>query len=154
MPKRAVQARKPAFRPSRARALTLLGGTRAEILVSLCGERLTALELAQHFGVSSNAIRTHLNALRQADLVGYTTEIRGVGKPTHVYELTIDGQYLLSSAYAPAVDALLHIARAQLGPRADDVVRQAGRLLANGSSARSRPKGTEARAQACAELLR
>jgi DeoR family transcriptional regulator, suf operon transcriptional repressor len=132
--------------------LALLGETRGRILVMLCSRRLTANELAAELGVTSTAIRTHLAVLRDANLVRYATESRGVGKPTHVYELTTEGQYWLSSAYAPALDTLLRAARARLGRAADAMLREAGRQLANGNASR---KTSVARgAQRCVEILR
>jgi DeoR family transcriptional regulator, suf operon transcriptional repressor len=126
---------------------------RGEILVALCSRRLTAVELATRFDVTSNAIRTHLAALRAADLVRYTTEVRGVGKPTHVYELTAAGQDLLSTAYAPALGTLLRAIRLTVGSRVDAILHEAGRQLANGQAKRDRATSVDARVRECVELL-
>lgn len=140
---------------SLAGASSLLGTARGQILSELCGRRLTAIELAERFSVSSSAIRPQLSALHGAHLVRYESESRGVGKPTHVYELTPEGQYLLSRAYAPALVSLLRAVRALVGSRIDDVLRDAGRELA---SARGRPVDRTAsmmsKAESCAALLR
>src|SRR3954469_17560930 len=115
MPKHDPRDKNPARDNDVSGATSLLGSARGQILSELCGRRLTATELAERFSVSSNAIRTHLAALRHARLVRYVTESRGVGKPTHVYELTHQGQYLLSRAYAPVLTHVLRAARGQLG---------------------------------------
>lgn len=139
--------------------LTAVGGARGDILSELCGRRLTALELAERFSITSSAIRGHLTELRKSGLVRYRTEVRGVGKPTHVYELTREGQYLLSSAYVPALAALLRAANARLGDRVNDLLRDAGRALveANRPAAERRPaqrRSLRASAEECAALLR
>src|SRR5919199_1212620 len=89
---------------------SLLGTTRGRVLSELCGRSLTAQQLAEQFAISSNAVRTHLGALRTAHLVRYRSERRGVGKPTHVYELTPEAEYLLSRAYAPTLVQVLRAA--------------------------------------------
>ena len=85
----------------------------------------------------------------------HETETRGVGKPTHVYELTPEGQYLLSRAYAPALSYVLQAARARDGDRVDELLRDAGRKLA---SARAPHRGRNAslrhKAENCAAMFR
>lgn len=149
------EAGRQSTRPRRANApAQMLGGARGEILSALCGKRLTAVELADRFSITSTAVRAHLNELRSSGLVRYRTEVRGVGKPTHVYELTPEGQYLLSSAYVPVLVNLLHTVDAHLGDSAIDVIRDAGRSLAEASVSPARRQSLRARAEQCAELLR
>jgi DeoR family suf operon transcriptional repressor len=155
MPKYRPARRKPTESRGHDGAASLLGDARGQILAKLCGCRLTAIELAEQFSVSSNAIRAHLDVLRRAALVRYQTESRGVGKPTHVYELTPEGQYVLSRAYAPALSYLLRAARAHLGDRIDDMLRDAGRILAiEGSPRAARNASLRSRAESCTALLR
>ena len=132
----------------------MLGGARGEILSALCGKRLTAVELADRFSITSTAVRAHLNALRSTGLVRYRTEVRGVGKPTHVYELTPEGQYLLSSAYVPVLVNVLRVLGARLGDGASDLIRDAGRSLADARNSPPAPRSLRAKAEQCAELLR
>ena len=133
----------------------LLGTARGQILSELCGHRLTALELAERFSVSSNAVRTHLTALERDRLVRHASETRGVGKPTHVYELTPEGQYLLSRAYAPALAYILRAAQHRIAGRLDDVLRDAGRELAAARiPSASKRASLRSRAEECAEILR
>ncbi|MFL5607026.1 MAG: helix-turn-helix domain-containing protein, partial [Gemmatimonadaceae bacterium] len=85
----------------------VFGEPRGRLLTELCGHPQTATELAERVRTSSNAVRVHLDALREAGLVAFTVERRGVGKPTHVYALTEAAEYVLSAAYAPALRAIL-----------------------------------------------
>ena len=148
MPKDARDRREPA-------AAHLLGTTRTQILSELCGRGLTATELAERFSVSSNAIRTHLGALRSASLVRYRRETRGVGKPTHVYELTPEGEFLLSRAYAPALRYVLGAMREAAGDHLAEIVRAAGRRLARESDPhRAKDSSIRRRSETCAALLR
>src|SRR5205823_1108627 len=155
MPKNSRERGNRTARESLAGASSVLGRAQGQILSELCGRRLTAIELAARFSVSSSAIRPHLSALHGAHLVRYESESRGVGKPTHVYELTPEGQYLLSRAYAPVLVSVLRAVRALVGSRIDDALRDAGRDLA---SARGQPVDRTAsmmsKAESCAALLR
>src|SRR5439155_9760701 len=93
----------------------ILGEPRGRLLSALCGRPQTAAELAKGVETSANAVRVHLDALSEAGLVDYSVERRGVGKPTHVYSLTVEAEYLLSRAYAPALAALIEALRARNG---------------------------------------
>ena len=138
-----------------AGAASLFGNARGQILSVLCGRRLTASELAERFAISSNAIRTHLSALHGVGLVRYEPESRGVGKPTHVYELTPEGQYLLSRAYAPALASVLRAARARVPDGIDAILRDAGRALASVDVPHGAGKTSlRAKAERCAAILR
>jgi len=108
----------------------VLGEPRGRLLTELCGHPKTAVELARQVGTSSNAVRVHLEGLRTAGLVAYRVERRGVGKPTHVYSLTSDAEYLLSSAYGPALQALLDTLHLRLNHDFAPMVRGAGESLA------------------------
>jgi len=93
-----------------ATSLTLAGfkGMRSDILVVLRKEQpLTMRALADHFGLTANALRRHLTELVDAGLVVYRREIRGQGAPTFAYSLSDAGEALFPRAYIdPLVDAL------------------------------------------------
>jgi predicted ArsR family transcriptional regulator len=110
----------------------MLAGTRGKILARLCEANATAVDLAQQFGISANAIRLHLRALEEHGLVGYRVVRRGVGKPTHLYELSADAGRLMSRAYIPVLHHLLSTwqRRVDAGEMLE-VLQQAGRALAN-----------------------
>lgn len=109
---------------------SILGEARGRLLTTLCGHPATAAELAERVGTTGNAVRVHLGALRDAGLVEFHVERRGVGKPTHVYSLTAAAEYLLSSAYAPALRAMLDTLREELDGGAESWLRKAGAALA------------------------
>jgi predicted ArsR family transcriptional regulator len=155
MPKNARKQRKPVALESLPGTASLLGTSRGQILSELCGHRLTALELAERFSVSSNAVRTHLTALESERLVRHAAETRGVGKPTHVYELTPEGQYLLSRAYAPVLASVLQAVQKRVAGRLDDVLRDAGRGLASARvPSAGKTSSPKIGAEKCAEILR
>jgi DeoR family transcriptional regulator, suf operon transcriptional repressor len=137
-----------------AGAFNLLGTARGQILSELCGQRLTAIEVAKRFRISSNAARMHLSGLREAGLVRYDAVSRGVGKPTHVYELTAAGQYFVSRAYAPALSLVIGAIRARGPAIADEIVREAGRALASAQGDVGEPGNLERRAKRCVAILR
>jgi predicted ArsR family transcriptional regulator len=107
----------------------VLGEPRGRILSQLCGQPQTAGELAERLGTSSSAVRVHLEALRDAGLVEYSIARRGVGKPTHVYSLTASAETLLSSAYVPALQALIDTLRHRNNERFTRTLREAGATL-------------------------
>ena len=107
----------------------LLGEARVRLLDHLCGSPQTATELGSKLGISANATRMHLDGLQRAGLVDYRVERRGVGKPTHVYSITVSAGYLLSAAYAPTLNAVLKAATSRLNGRLTPVLREAGRTL-------------------------
>jgi predicted ArsR family transcriptional regulator len=108
----------------------VFGESRGRLLAELCHHPRTALELSELVGTSGNAVRVHLDALRAAGLVDFTVERRGVGKPTHVYTLTAAAEYLLSSAYAPALRAILATLRTQRDAELAAWLHEAGGTLA------------------------
>jgi predicted ArsR family transcriptional regulator len=119
----------------------VLGETRGRILGELCGQPQSAIELAEHLRISSNAIRVHLEGLRDAGLVDYTVARRGVGKPTHVFALTATAERLLSAAYAPTLQALVDTLRTRLNGGFEPMLRATGvallqRLRAQGGASK------------------
>jgi predicted ArsR family transcriptional regulator len=135
-----------------AQADALLGSTRARILSDLCGQSLTAQEIADRFGITSNAVHLHLAELGKARLVRYHSERRGVGKPVHVFELAPEGKFMLSRAYAPALTHVLAVARSSSGDLAE-MLRAAGRKFASESAPVPKTEDLGGRLEACASLL-
>src|SRR5829696_8101507 len=115
----------------------ILGESRGRLLAELCGRPATAVELAERVGTSSNAVRVHLTALREAGLVEFRVERRGVGKPSHSYSLTAAAEYFLSSAYAPALRAMLETLREELDGGLTPWLHRAGAALARQQPART-----------------
>jgi len=126
----------------------VLGDARGRLLTELCAQPQTAVELADHVGTSANAVRVHLESLRDAGLVDYEIVRRGVGKPAHVYSLTSVGEQLMSTAYAPVLQEILNTLRARMNGEFAPLLRDAGDSLAR----RTRPdastrKGLETAAE-------
>jgi predicted ArsR family transcriptional regulator len=128
----------------------LLGEARGRLLTELCGKTLTAAELAIAVGTSANAVRVHLDGLRSAGLVDYRVMRRGVGKPTHGYSLTASAQYLLSTAYAPVLSALLETLRSRMNGGLRPLLTEAGQRLGKSTAA---VENDEASAEAGISLL-
>jgi predicted ArsR family transcriptional regulator len=118
------------FSKGNADIAKVLGETRWRILVELCRRHSTANELADVVGTSANAVRVHLEGLKEAGLVVFAVERRGVGKPTHVYALTSAAESLLSKAYAPVLAAILQSARERMNGGFLPMVCDAGTALA------------------------
>ena len=94
-------------------------GLKADLLVALKkAQPLTAKELGERFGLTPNALRRHLKALEEAEVVRYRREVRGVGGPVYAYSLTASGESLFPNAYADALVAALETLGAQAGPDA------------------------------------
>ncbi|HEY5492589.1 MAG TPA: helix-turn-helix domain-containing protein [Gemmatimonadaceae bacterium] len=140
-----------------ATSLTLAGfkGMRSDILVVLRKEQpLTMRALADHFGLTANALRRHLTELVDARLVVYRREIRGQGAPTFAYSLSDAGEALFPRAYIdPLVDALESL-RAREGTEAVVALfRKRWDTMAESAMPRLVTLPLHERAQLLAELL-
>src|SRR5919112_3724371 len=95
-------------------------GLKGDLLIALKKARhpLTAKELGDRFGLTPNALRRHLKALEEAEVVRYRREVRGVGGPVYAYSLTESGESLFPNAYAEALVAALETLGAEAGPAA------------------------------------
>ncbi len=83
-------------------------GPRGMLLVALKRHgSLTAKELAEHLGLSSNAIRHHLKELEGEAVIGYRREQRGVGAPTYAWYLSPAGEALFPQRYKEVLTELL-----------------------------------------------
>jgi predicted ArsR family transcriptional regulator len=138
-----VANKKPARRSTIHR---VLGEARGRVLTELCAQPQTAVELAERVGTSANAVRVHLESLRDAGLVDYEIVRRGVGKPTHVYSLTAIGEYLTSSAYAPVLQGILDTLRSRMKADFTPLLRDVGASLASRPGSAASQKGLEAAA--------
>jgi len=94
-------------------------GLRGDVLVALKRTQpLTAAELAESFGVTTNAIRRHLKELEVEQLIEHVREQRGQGAPTHAYRLTERGQALFPRRYDKELTAVLEFLERQSGREA------------------------------------
>jgi DeoR family suf operon transcriptional repressor len=91
-------------------------GLRGDIVVELKrAQPLTAAELAECFGVTTNAIRRHLKELEVEQLIQHVREQRGQGAPTHAFRLTERGEALFPRSYDKELTAVLEFLERQSG---------------------------------------
>jgi DeoR family suf operon transcriptional repressor len=79
---------------------------------------LTARELGEHLGLSSNAIRHHLKELELEGAIRYRREQRGVGAPTFAWHLSPDGEALFPQRYKELLTEVLDLVAEQAGRQA------------------------------------
>ncbi|MEO6866263.1 MAG: ArsR family transcriptional regulator [Gemmatimonadaceae bacterium] len=106
--------------------------TRGRIVAILRRGWRSVDELATALGLTDNAVRAHIATLERDGVVAATGSRRDgtVGKPATLYGVAEGADTLFSSAYAPALSALV----AELGSRypeeLESLLRGAGRRLA------------------------
>jgi predicted ArsR family transcriptional regulator len=110
--------------------------TRGQIVVLLRRGARTVDELAAALGLTNNAVRHQLSALER-DGLARQAGVRREGdarKPSALYELPIDAEPLLSSAYPPVLTTLVAVVVDTLpARRANALLREVGRRLARGT---------------------
>jgi predicted ArsR family transcriptional regulator len=95
--------------------------TRGKIVAALRGRRgASAVDLADEFGLSPNAIRQQLVILERDGLVTGRSVRRGKTKPTVEYALTAEAEMYFPQQYDKMLNAVLREVRAQGG---DDAVK-------------------------------
>lgn len=110
--------------------------TRGRIVAILRRGWRSVDEIASSLGLTDNAVRAHIAALERDGVVAPAGARRGggVGKPATLYGVAEGADTLFSSAYAPALSALI----AELGNRHPDelesLLRGAGRRLGKPAS--------------------
>jgi predicted ArsR family transcriptional regulator len=84
------------------------GSSKDEILKLLrqCGG-MTASDLAREIGITSVAVRQHLDVLAASGLVAAATERRPIGRPRRVYSLTERADDLFPKAYHALANVIL-----------------------------------------------
>lgn len=94
-------------------------GPRGAILVALKrSASLTAKDLGDQLGLSSNAIRHHLKELETEGVIGYRREQRGLGAPTFAWHLSPAGESLFPQRYRELLTEVLDRVAAQAGRQA------------------------------------
>lgn len=108
-----------------------LAGTRAKIIDRLRRSAATPTEIAEHLGLTYNAVRAHLLSLERDGLVHSAGVRRGGTRPSALYELTPEVDDVLSRAYTPFASHLVRVLSDRL-PQAEmnEVMRAVGRRLA------------------------
>jgi DeoR family transcriptional regulator, suf operon transcriptional repressor len=124
--------RKQLLDSSRGRIVTLLRGTGG----------LTADEIASKLGLTRSAVRAQLTGMERDGLVRRAGQRRGTTRPSHVFELTLEVEQLLSSAYIPLLTSLIDtFADGLPTEQVETILRQAGKRLAGELSRGKRPAG-------------
>jgi len=129
--------------------------TRGRIVALLRRGTRTVDELADHVGMTDNAVRAHLTSLERDGLVRQegTRRPAGPGKPATLYEIHPEAEPLFSAAYSPVLTTMLDVLVDELPrARADALLREAGRRLAAGVGGRASGTATE-RVHAAAAVL-
>lgn len=94
-------------------------GPRGAILVALKrSAAVTAKDLGEQLGLSSNAIRHHLKELETEGVIGYRREQRGLGAPTFAWHLSPAGESLFPQRYRELLTEVLDRMAAQAGRQA------------------------------------
>lgn len=90
--------------------------TRGRIVEELRRRRCaSAVDLAQTFGLTANAVRQQLLVLERDGLVAERPVRRGRTKPTHEFSLTAQAESLFPQHYDKMLSAVLHEVREQYG---------------------------------------
>lgn len=114
--------------------------TRNRLVALLRRGPRTVEELAAALGLTDNAVRAHLAALEHEHVVQQAGVRRdgAVGKPATVYGIADDSSAVFSTAYSPALGAVLAELRDLMTPKqVDALLRRAGKRLATAIPARS-----------------
>ena len=87
---------------------TLTGETQSKLLGLLRRSRQTITGLAKALGLTDNAVRLHISALRCDGFVEDVGTMRDTGgKPARLYGLSREGEELFPKAYAQVLQALV-----------------------------------------------
>src|SRR5438128_2525488 len=109
----------------------LANSTRGQIITLLRRASRTVEELAQTLDLTDNAVRAHLATLERDGVVQQHGVRRGSGKPSYVYDLTPEAEYLFPKAYGPVLHQLLDVLSEQMTPGEMEIVlRKVGRNIA------------------------
>jgi predicted ArsR family transcriptional regulator len=121
----------------------LLDTTRGRIVTLLQTKPLTVEELATALGLTTNAVRAQLTAMERDGLVCRTGRRPGTTRPSHIFELTVEVEHLLSQAYIPLLSQLVHTLANRLPTKlVEALLRETGQALGEALSAGRRPSGT------------
>jgi predicted ArsR family transcriptional regulator len=68
---------------------------------------MTAAELGDLLGISTTAVRRHLDALETRKLIHHRSEQRGMGRPSHIYELTDSVKSVFEQSFHAFADEII-----------------------------------------------
>lgn len=130
--------------------------TRGRIVTALRHRHsASAVDLAEEFQLSANAIRQHLSALEREGFVTERPVRRGKTKPTFEFSLTADGERLFPQRYDVLLNAVLREVREIGGEAAvGEIFERMGQRTAAKTKVRIEGKAGEERVGAMVDLLR
>lgn len=132
-----------------------LDTTRGQIVSLLRRGVRTVEELARELRLTDNAVRNHLATLERDRIVRQegVRRTQGVGKPAVLYGVHPDAEPLFSNAYPPVLATVVDVLVDELPiERAEALLREVGRRLAQGAGGRA-SGSLEERARAAAAVL-
>ncbi|HYD51324.1 MAG TPA: hypothetical protein VEA99_01805 [Gemmatimonadaceae bacterium] len=131
-----------------------LESSRGRIVALLRRGRATIDEMSRTLELTDNAVRVQIAAMMRDGLVTRSGQRRGPTRPAALYELTPELEHLLSGAYLPLLTQLLHaVASSEPPDRVDELLRAAGRGLADVLPVHLPEGPLAARVAAASELL-
>jgi predicted ArsR family transcriptional regulator len=105
--------------------------TRGRLIMLMRSNDRTVKELATALGISTNAVRTHLDRLERDGLVHPSGTRPSTRKPNITYGLTPEAERLFPKMYVPVLRKLLDVLTDRLPARKrDEIFRTAGQRLA------------------------
>ncbi len=105
--------------------------TRGQIITLIRRSSRTVDELAQALDLTDNAIRAHLATLERDGFVKQHGVRRGSGKPSYVYDLTSEAEYLFPKSYGQVLYQLLEVLNERMtSEELEDLLRTVGRRIA------------------------
>jgi predicted ArsR family transcriptional regulator len=105
--------------------------TRGRLILLLRSGSKTVNELAAALGLTTNAVRTHLDRLERDGLVRPSGKRPGARKPTTTYDLAQEADHLFPKAHAAILGHLLDVLKQHLtAKKLDEVVRAVGHRIA------------------------
>jgi len=131
-----------------------LASTRGQVVQILRRGEATVNELAGALGLTSNAIRAHLNTLERDGLVEEGGKRSSVRRPESVYVLTRDAEELFPKAYHLLLGQLLDVLGQRLSPAdIEELLREVGRELAVAQAPAYQGKTFRERVQEAVKVL-
>ncbi|HLX56930.1 MAG TPA: ArsR family transcriptional regulator [Ktedonobacteraceae bacterium] len=126
--------------------------TRGRILTLLRREKRTVDDLASTLELTDNAVRAHLTTLERDGFVRQHGERRGNGKPSFVYELAPEAEYLFPKSYGQVLNELLQVLEERMSrAKLEEMLRIVGRRI---STKWNMPEGDlRVRLEAAVEVL-
>jgi predicted ArsR family transcriptional regulator len=132
----------------------LLDTSRGRIISLLQKGGQTADDIASSLGLTRSAVRIQIGAMERDGVVRRAGKRPGTTRPSHIFELTPEVEYVLSKAYIPVLTQLVDVfAEALPARQLNTLLRRTGRLLANEISPGKVQGDLKARADSASQLM-